>query len=56
METTEYRTRAKKCSRQSELTTDTTVKLQWLSLAYEWRELADSLEGKGIYDRVNRAA
>ena len=54
MEFTEYLARAEKCSRQSELTSDTATKLHWLDLADAWLVLADNLQEKDVYGHVKQ--
>ena len=40
---TNYRAQAEECFRQSELTSDTAAKLQWLTLSEAWLLLGDNL-------------
>ncbi len=48
----EYRAHAERCSREAELTSNSTSKLQWISLAEDWLILADGLVKKDIYGKI----
>jgi hypothetical protein len=52
----EYRARAERCFRQSELTGDPASKLHWLAMAEGWLLLADNLGEKDAGNHFNRAA
>jgi hypothetical protein len=49
-------TRAEKCARQAELTSDADSKLHWLAMAKDWLILADNLAKKDIHEYFDQAA
>jgi len=40
----EYRGRAERCLMQAKATSDFAIRMQWLSLAEDWRALAENIE------------
>lgn len=52
----EYRERAERCARQSELTGDPASKLHWEAMAKGWLMLADNLAKKNVHDYIDQAA
>jgi hypothetical protein len=40
----EYRGRAERCLMQAKATSDFAIRMQWLSLAEDWRALADNID------------
>lgn len=49
-----YRAQAEKCSRRSELTSDTAFKLHLLTLADAWLVLADNLRKEDVYGQIEQ--